>query len=253
SVLSGHIGGANALTKDIAAILGAEPVITTQSDNANMWALDILGDKFNWVTSVKGGSFNECIATYVNGGRIALLLNVKSNATAWMERTKGSNVEVFYNFADIPCKRFNLIIAVTPYLYVSEIPMITYVPKVLYLGVGCRKNCNPIGIFDYIIETLKRNEINPLAIASVSTIDIKKDEPLVKELGIKFNSVNVFSADDLKDISVPNPSEKAFEVTGIYGVAESAAIKSAYGGRLLVEKQKGSISGGENNFTFAVA
>ncbi|MEG2848921.1 MAG: cobalamin biosynthesis protein, partial [Bacteroidales bacterium] len=136
---------------------------------------------------------------------------------------------------------------------VSDIPMITYVPKVLYLGVGCRKNCNPIGIFDYIIETLKRNEINPLAIASVSTIDIKKDEPLVKELGIKFNSVNVFSADDLKDISVPNPSEKAFEVTGIYGVAESAAIKSAYGGRLLVEKQKGSISGGENNFTFAVA
>ncbi|MEG2321418.1 MAG: precorrin-4 C(11)-methyltransferase [Bacteroidales bacterium] len=253
SVLSGHIGGANALTKDIAAILGAEPVITTQSDNANMWALDILGDRFNWATSVKGGSFNECIATYVNGGRIALLLNVKSNATAWMERTKGSNVEVFYNFADIPCKRFNLIIAVTPYLYVSEIPMITYVPKVLYLGVGCRKNCNPIGIFDYIIETLKRNEINPLAIASVSTIDIKKDEPLVKELGIKFNSVNVFSADDLKDISVPNPSEKAFEVTGIYGVAESAAIKSAYGGRLLVEKQKGSISGGENNFTFAVA
>ena len=38
SVLSGHIGGANDLTRDIAAMIGAREVITTQSDNAGLWA-----------------------------------------------------------------------------------------------------------------------------------------------------------------------------------------------------------------------
>jgi cobalamin biosynthesis protein CbiG len=50
SVLSGHIGGANLLAKEIAAVVGGEAVITTQSDNAGMWALDTLGAKFGWET-----------------------------------------------------------------------------------------------------------------------------------------------------------------------------------------------------------
>ena len=48
SVLSGHIGGANDLTRQVAAILGAQSVITTQSDNAHLWALDTLGQQFGW-------------------------------------------------------------------------------------------------------------------------------------------------------------------------------------------------------------
>ena len=37
SVLSGHIGGANDLTREVAAIIGAYAVVTTQSDNAGLW------------------------------------------------------------------------------------------------------------------------------------------------------------------------------------------------------------------------
>ena len=39
SVLSGHIGGANELTHQVANILGAEPVVTTQSDCTGLWGL----------------------------------------------------------------------------------------------------------------------------------------------------------------------------------------------------------------------
>lgn len=36
-VLSGHVGGANELAKRIAGIIGGEAIITTQSDNTNLW------------------------------------------------------------------------------------------------------------------------------------------------------------------------------------------------------------------------
>ena len=48
SVLSGHIGGANDLTRNIAAMIGAHEVVTTQSDNAGLWALDTFGQRFGW-------------------------------------------------------------------------------------------------------------------------------------------------------------------------------------------------------------
>ncbi|GAA3326441.1 hypothetical protein GCM10020331_062360 [Ectobacillus funiculus] len=48
SVLSGHIGGANELTKEVAAILGARPVVTTASDVQQTIAVDLFGKRFGW-------------------------------------------------------------------------------------------------------------------------------------------------------------------------------------------------------------
>ena len=48
SVLSGHIGGANQLTQDIAEKLGGTPVITTAADVNKTIAVDLLGKEFGW-------------------------------------------------------------------------------------------------------------------------------------------------------------------------------------------------------------
>jgi len=45
SFLSGHLGGANALTKKIAAIIKAEPVITTATDTNNLPSIDMIAKK----------------------------------------------------------------------------------------------------------------------------------------------------------------------------------------------------------------
>ena len=42
SLLSGHAGGANALTRYLAGMLGADPVITTATDVNELAALDTL-------------------------------------------------------------------------------------------------------------------------------------------------------------------------------------------------------------------
>lgn len=69
---------------------------------------------------------------------------------------------------------------------------------------------------------------------------------------LKSIPVNIYTANELRDIEVANPSEKVEEVTTVTSVAESSAIKSAGGGSLILEKQKGKLSDG-NDFTFAIA
>ena len=270
SVLSGHIGGANNLAIEIAGITGGEAVITTQSDNTGLWALDTIGKKFGWETYTNGESLNKPITAYVNGGRTALLLDIKSEGTDWLERSKSNNVEVFYKFSDIPTHRegtahdYKVIIAVTPYLYTSDIPMITYVPRVLHLGFGCKKGTDANKAVTAITEALDYRGINCSAIKTVSTIDLKKEEPALHAVyehltGCQYSKsgvnkgLNIFSKEELKEIEVPNPSNKAYEVTGVYGVAESCALKSSEGGELVIEKQKGQAGSEVNVLTFAVA
>ena len=79
SVLSGHVGGANELTVSLARLLSAEPVITTQSDNVGLWALDTLPEKYDWALEIlpKGNTtpvsderrnswLNQAIALFVD-------------------------------------------------------------------------------------------------------------------------------------------------------------------------------------------
>lgn len=255
SVLSGHVGGANELTKQVARIIGGEAIITTQSDNLDLWALDTLGAKFDWTTSSDSENFNQPLTTFVNGRATALLLDIKDKGTAYLERTKPSHVTVFYKYEDIDLSNYQLFIAVTPYLYPDAgIDVIYYHPKVLHLGVGCRKNCNPDGVGEYIEKTLCENQIAVTSIKAIATIDLKKEEPLISELSayLGYPEINIYTAKELDGIDVPNPSAKVEQVTSVAGVSESTAIKSAGLGKLILEKQKAKLSEG-NDFTFAVA
>lgn len=252
SVLSGHVGGANELTRRLARILGAEAVVTTQSDNTGLWALDTLGKEYNWKVDYRL-TMNELITLFVNKRPTALLLDVRDRGTDFLESSRPEHVDVYYHFEDIPKDRYELMIAVTPFLYESPIPVLYYHPQVLHLGVGCRKDCRPDGVWAYLCEELKRKGISPLAIGRIATIELKKDEPLVAELAGNWGvGAEIYSAEELKDIEVPNPSEKVFEVTGVYSVSEAAAMKSAGNSSLILEKQKGQVTPG-NDFTFAVS
>ena len=62
----------------------------------------------------------------------------------------------------------------------------------------------------------------------------------------------IYTAADLADVEVTNPSKKVHEVTGVWGVAESTARYAASLGSLVLEKQKGMLHNG-NDFTFALA
>ena len=252
AVLSGHVGGANRLCEEVAHIIGARPVVTTQSDNIGVWRLDILGKCMGWATDATRTEMNQAIATLVNGKPVGLLLDIRDNGTDYLESTLPSNVSVVTDRTDMT--QYQLIIAVTPYINNFDTPTLYYRPLVLNLGIGCRRNCNPEGVAEYIGKTLVEDGISPKSIKSVSTIDLKKDEPLLAELSTwqNIHFCNIYTRDQLAGIVVPNPSDKVLEVTGVPGVAESCAIKSSDYGQIIFEKHKGKVSE-DSDFTFAIA
>ena len=253
SVLSGHIGGANDWARRVAAITGGEAVVTTQSDNTGLWALDTLARRFDWRTAASHADMNRMISLFVGNQPTALLLDVKDRGTDYLERTLPEHVSVFYRFEDIRPEAFRLIIAVTPFIYTANVPILYYRPRVLHVGIGCRRDSVPEGVAEHMAAVMEAHRLSPLSVRSVATIELKKDEPLFHALAQTWEAEkHVYRADELADITVPNPSQKVFDTTGVWGVSESTAQRASGFGPLVMEKQKGVLSA-SSDFTLAVA
>ena len=256
-VVSGHIGGANDLCRDLASLLGAEAVVTTQSDSEGLWALDTLARRFGWRCNATPKQMNQAIFAFVQRRPTVLLLEVRDAGSTFLERTLPAHVTLCTDCTKLDLSNAELLIAVTPRLLPelpADLPVLHYCPPVLHLGFGCRKQCDPAGIAAHIVGEIRRAGYAPESVASVSTIALKQDEPLLQELLNAFSPARptIWQAAELAEIPVPNPSQKALEVTGCPGVAEAAALRSAHLGPLLIEKQKGCLQA-EANFTFALA
>lgn len=254
SVLSGHVGGANELTEHIASLLGAQAVVSTQTDNTGLWALDLFSRKYGWAQVNNMGGLNKPIALYTNGKPTALLLEVRDKFTLELERTHAEHVDIYYKREDLDESKYELILVVSPRVYETSKPCIQYIPKSLALGLGCRYQCAPKDIPEYICNEIRRLGYYPEAIKRIGTIDLKKDEPLLKEMLqlLNIEEADIYTSEDLAPVEIKNPSDYVFKVTGVYGVAESASRLSARMGSIVIEKQKGMLYDG-NDFTFAVS
>lgn len=248
-VLSGHIGGANELANHIAGILGAESVITTQSDRSGLWALDTLAKQFGWEALVSDNSdLNKVISLFVNKAPTAILLDIRDKGTEYIEHNCPPHADIYYNIKDIPSDgRHKLFIFVTPYMHGSDLPILYFIPKVMHLGLGCAHNAGPLeSIVNPLMNILFDAGIFPKSIRTVSSIEEKREEPLLK-LMAKTYDTHFYSADDLKEIEVPHPSEVVMKHMGTSSVSEACALLSSGGGELIIPKQKGQ------NFTMAIA
>lgn len=249
SVLSGHIGGANDLTRRIAAHLGAREVITTQSDNAGLWALDMLDKQFNW--EMAGfDDINACISAFVNREPTALLMDIRDAGTDFLERTLPDHVTIVNSIDEVIPKRFRLLIQVTPYIIDTPpgVLDVCYVPKVGVLGFGLASHpANYEHILEEIDEAITDNDIMP-CYKRFCTIDVKRDEEFCAKLQKETNSeVVYYTGEELAKIEVPNPSPTVEKHVGTPSVCEAAAILGSNHGKLILPKIKGK------NWTAALA
>lgn len=238
-VLSGHVGGANDAARHIADAIGARAVVTTLSDGQGLWQIDTMATRFGWTAA--DGRMNRQIALFTSHEPTALLLDVRDRGTEWMEDNKPSFVDTYYHYDDISWKKYALLISVSPIVRSDvPIPHVDYVPRCVHVGIGIARQAQPADdICRSVFDALANAGIARDAVADIATIDAKRGEPVIGHLENDGWNIRFYSSDELKDVSVPTPSEVVAKHVGTPSVAEAAAVLSASRGPLVVTKVKG--------------
>ena len=250
SVLSGHIGGANNLAREVAALIGAREVITTQSDNAGLWALDTLEERFDWPVASEIEDMQDCIYAFVNRQPTALLLEARDEGTDYLEKTLPEHVTIINDISEADPNKFKLLIIVSPFTHHAPEGMLElhFVPMVGTIGFGLAHEPDDYeDIYDQIDEAFADRGVLPCA-HRYCTIDVKSEEPFVDMLVLDHQEeVKFFTAEQLAQVEVPNPSTTVLKHVGTPSVCEAAAILGSNHGKLIIPKVKGK------NWTAALA
>ena len=236
SVLSGHIGGANQLTEEIAEKLGALPVITTAADVNKTIAVDLVGKEFNWKID-DDSTVTKISAHMVNKEIIGVFQ--ETGEKNWYKKLP-ENVVIYKNIEDLKKSNSKAHLIISDKIIEDEISneSVIYRPPSLVIGVGLHWDTSKETIREGIEFCLDKFKLSSKSIAKLVSIKKPQDVQGLIDLGEEMEiPVEYVNREDLAEISAPNPSEtvKAFE--GTASVSEAAAIKIS-NGELIVEKQK---------------
>ena len=112
-VLSGHVGGANAMAEQVAALLGATPVLTTASDVGKTIPVDILGRELGWKVEAPKINITRVSAHVVNGEPIAVVQ--EAGSPDWWTRPTPlpANIHKFARFDEVDLSRFKAVLWIT--------------------------------------------------------------------------------------------------------------------------------------------
>ena len=239
SLLSGHLGGANALTLEAAIILGAEPVITTATDLHGRFAVDVFAKELN------AAIFHMKAAKEVSAALLA-----GKNVGFYSEfPLKGTLPEGITPVNELK-NEFELGVAVT--IHKSSMPFahtVQVVPRCVHLGMGCKKGKDADSLAAFAREQIEALDLYPEALAQLASIDLKKDETgliaLAESYGIPFVT---YTADELQ--AAPGhytASPFVQQTTGVDNICERSAVLSSGGGTILKRKTS------DHGMTFSAA
>ncbi|MHC8354224.1 cobalamin biosynthesis protein [Pseudomonas sp. LB3P81] len=100
----------------------------------------------------------------------------------------------------------------------------------LVVGLGCQRGCPVSTLRALLDQALQAHQIELHQIKALASIDLKRDEPGLIELAAQLAlPLMYFSSEQLAGYQsrLSHRSDIAFERTGCYGVAESAALALA--------------------------
>jgi cobalt-precorrin 5A hydrolase len=240
STLSGHLGGANQLTEDIAKVLDATSVITTAADVNKTIAVDLVGKEFGWKID-DDSTVTRISAFMVNEEKIGIFQDVGEKDWWTPKKEFPKNVTIYNSFEEL--KNSNS----KGYLIISDKEIedkellknaVVYRPKTLVVGVGLHWDTSKDIIKEGVEFCMKKFNLAQKSIARFSSIKKESDVVGLQELAKEWNiPVDYFEKEQLAQISIPNPSETVQALEGTPSVSEASALRSS-GGKLVVEKQK---------------
>jgi cobalt-precorrin 5A hydrolase / precorrin-3B C17-methyltransferase len=235
--LAGGHRGANDLAVHVAGLVGAEPVVTTATDGADVPALDTL------VGFRAEGDVAGVTSAWLDGhppgmtvDRDALPQWPLPSALAELssEPASASAVQTQLPQADPPAESGGLV-QVTDRVVDPVRGEVLLRPASLVVGVGSSSGADPAGIADLVARALLDAGLSPAAVGVVASVDLKRTEPGIVALAERFGvALRTFPASTLSAMEVPNPSPVVDAAVGTPSVAEAAALAAAGPGASLV-------------------
>jgi len=225
-LLGGHQRNGNDLARQVAALTGATPVISTATDLAGLPAVDAI-EGFTARGDIAGLS-----RQWLDGNPPTL--SVDDALRSW---------PVPSCLADLATTNATeqTDMAASPLLRVSDCVTdtrpgeVTLVPRCLVVGVGASKRASTEGLYDAVHQALSSAGLDVSAVAAVATLDAKAAEPAIVELAERLGvGIVSLGASLLCSVEVPNPSEIVRKAVGTPSVAEAAAVVAAGPGSRLV-------------------
>lgn len=218
SLVGGHAGGANELAREVAKLLGAEPVVTTATDAVGMPGLDTLG------LPVEGDVAGVSRAV-LDGEPVVL-----DAETAWPLPALPPNVGA-------PAREGAAVIRVSDRAAEPAAREVVLRPPSLVVGVGASRGAPVDEVLGLVEAALADAGLSVRSVAELATVDAKSEEPGILGAAARLGvPVVTHSAEDLAAVTVPNPSDAPLAAVGTPSVAEAAALLG--GGELLVPKRK---------------
>lgn len=219
-LLSGHIGGANALALRLARGLGAVPVVTTATDVNGKFSVDAWAARQGLYISDMRAAKAVSAAILERPLPLCCAFPIEGELPPGTEPGEHGDVGIC-----ISCRR--------------ESPFrdtLLLVPAVLHLGLGCRRGTAEEAIRAAVEQVLSQHRIHPKAVKCAASIDLKRDEPgLLSFCAARGWPLSFYSAEELGALEGDfTPSERVLRVTGVDNVCERAAMMGAR--RLVVRK-----------------
>ncbi|CNE13685.1 cobalamin biosynthesis protein CbiG [Yersinia rohdei] len=185
SLLSGHVGGANKLTRILAGILGADPVITTATDVNDMAALDTLATQLDAEMQDFRHAVKVVNQLLVSQQKVGLWWDAPFLAESERCDTQG--------FVPVKCldalPQLDALVCVTlrdrlPLIADNLLPFPVYklVPRRVVAGIGCRRATPLQTLVELLQQQLAENHFDFLALRAIGSVSIKKDEPALHQL-----------------------------------------------------------------------
>lgn len=224
-LVSGHLGGANDLARQIAALCGAQAVITTATDANGVFAVDSWAVHQGCTVSPVGG-IKRVSAKLLAGEKIRLCSDwpIPGIPPAGVQPVTEGPCDVRLTLA-APAER--------------KKDTLRVIPRILLAGVGCRKGTPMADIEAAVLAALQKAGADPLAVRGVTSIHCKGQEPGLLELcRVRGWSFTTFSPEVLA-AQQGNFTDSEFvrKTVGTGNVCERSAV--AAGGTLILQKQAG--------------
>ena len=253
SLLSGHLGGANDLAREMAAISDGEAVITTATDVAGELSFDTFAKKHDMAIE-NIGQLKHISGALLSGKKVNVFTD-KNAAELYPELAKEQKrgmisilpLSEFFKTYTIESNIPSVVIDERLFVSNSTVPQAAPVlylrPRTICAGIGCKRNMEQKPIEEALLQTLKEEGIHPLSLKCIATIPLKSDEPGIIGTAANLNvPLQIIPTEEIENLDISQlgiqTSEFVASQTGVLSVSTACSYLASSKGTILRDKAK---------------